>query len=273
MQTERDYPKVTAESRAYPARERLARIRDILSSGESASIKELAALLSVSEMTIRRDLDELERTGFVQRMHGAAMATDRLYFELDFYQRRQARRNQKRAIAEAAARLVQPGHRLFVDAGSTTLEFVLSIKDIPGIVIVTTSLAVAAALQHSDSAETIILGGTLQAGRPDLGGGFTEDMLDMFSVDMSFQGADGIDLDGWVYNENVASARVGRKMRERCKHAHILADSTKIGRTALMKFGNLRDGGSLITDDEIDPLHLQRFADQLGIHVVTAKAP
>lgn len=250
---------------------RLTRIREILSAGNPVSIKELAVALGVSDMTVRRDLDELERTGFAQRTHGAAIATDRLYFELNFYQRRQARRNQKRAIAEVAARLVQPGHRIFVDAGSTTLELVFCIKDVPNIVVVTTSLAVAAALQHSDSAETILLGGTLQPGRPDLGGGLTEDMLDMFSADLSFQGADGIDLDGWIYNENVASARVGKKMREKTNQPYILADSTKIDRTALMKFGNIREGGGLITDDEIDPKHLLRFTDGLGIDVKVAK--
>ncbi len=271
-ETEAEPSRTDGEARSPIAHERITRIREILGAGDPVSIKDLAATLNVSEMTVRRDLGELERTGFVQRMHGAAIATDRLYFEFNFQQRRQTRRNQKRAIAKAAARLVQPGHRMFVDAGTTTLEFILAIKDIPNILVVTTSLAVAAVLQYCESCETILLGGTLQPGRPDLGGGFTEDMLDMFSADLAFQGADGIDLDGWIYNENVASARVGRKMREKAKQAYILTDSTKIGKTALMRFGNLKDGAGLITDDEIDPQHVQRFTGLLGVDVKVAKA-
>ncbi len=250
--------------------ERLNRIRALLGGRESVSVGELAQSLDVSEMTIRRDVAELERAGFVQRIHGAVIATERLSFEINFHQRRMTRREQKQAIAATAARLVEPGSRLFVDAGSTTLRFVFCIKDIPNLVVVTTSLAVASALQYTESIETILLGGTLRRGRPDLGGGFTEDMLEMFSADFTFQGADGIDLEGYVYNSNVQSARVSQKMRQKAERSYILADSSKIGRTDLIRFGNLKHGSGLITDDEIKPAHLMAFRDFLDINVTIA---
>lgn len=250
--------------------ERMSQIRALLGARDSISIGELAQILSVSEMTIRRDVAELERAGFVQRTYGSVVATERLTFELDFAQRRRTRREQKRAIAAAAARLVEPGTHLFVDAGSTTLELVFCIRDIPNLVVITTSLAVAATLQYADSIETILLGGTLRRGLPDLGGGFTEDMLDLFSAEYAFQGADGIDLQGYVYNANVGSARVSRKMRQKANRAYILADSSKIGQTALIRFGNLKDGCGLITDDGIEPQHLQTFREFMGINVMLA---
>jgi DeoR/GlpR family transcriptional regulator of sugar metabolism len=147
---------------------------------------------------------------------------------------------------------------------------VFSIRDIPSLVVVTTSLAVAAALQYAESVETILLGGKLQHGRPDLGGGFTEEMLGLFSADFAFQGADGIDLEGYVYNCNVESARVSQKMRRQAERSYILCDSSKVGRTALFKFGNLKDGCGLITDNEIKPQHLQTFRELLGIDVTIA---
>ncbi len=250
--------------------ERMGQIRAMLSNRDSVSIAELAKNLSVSEMTIRRDVAELERAGFVQRMHGSVVATERLSFDLNFSQRRQNRRDQKRAIATLAARLVEPGSRLFVDAGSTTLEFVFCIRDIPNLVVITTSLAVAAALQYAESIETILLGGTLRRGRPDLSGGFTEDMLDLFSADFAFQGADGIDLDGYIYNASVETARISQKMCKKAVRSYTLSDSSKIGQSALIRFGNLKDSCGLITDSQIKPQHLQTFRDFLGIDVKIA---
>ena len=252
--------------------ERMRRIRELLGEADSLSVSELAKALSVSEMTVRRDVAELERAGFVQRTHGAVLATERLSFEMNFAQRRRTRREQKLAIAAAAARLVDAGSRVFVDAGTTTLEFVHCIRDVPNLVVVTTSLAVAAALQYAESVETILLGGRLQHGRPDLGGGFTEDMLELFSADFAFQGADGIDLEGYVYNANVDSARVSQKMRQRAQRSYILSDSSKIGQTALFRFGNLRDGCGLITDSGIEPQHLHAFRELHGIDVKIASA-
>lgn len=252
------------------ANERMAQIRALLGSRDSTSIAELAKSIGVSEMTVRRDVAELERAGFVQRRHGAVVATERLSFELNFFQRRQTHREQKRAIATVAARLIEPGSRLFIDAGSTTLEFVFCIRDIPNLVVVTTSLAVAAALQYAEAIETILLGGTLRRGRPDLSGGFTEDMLDLFSADYAIQGADGIDLEGYIYNANVETARASQKMRQKAARSYILADSSKIGQTELIRFGNLKDGCGLITDNDVKPQHLQAFREFLGIEVTIA---
>jgi DeoR family transcriptional regulator of aga operon/DeoR family fructose operon transcriptional repressor len=236
------------------------------------SVGELAKNLCVSEMTVRRDVAELEREGFVQRTHGAVFATERLSFELNFLQRRESHREQKRAIAEVAARLVKPGSRLFVDAGSTSLELVFCIRDIPNLVVVTPSLAVAAALQYAESAEVILLGGTLRRGRPELIGAFTEDIIELFAVDYAFQGADGIDLEGFLCSNSVESARISRKMRQKAKYAYTLADSSKIGESALIRYGNLKDGSGLITDDQIRPQHLKAFQEGLNVEVIIASS-
>ncbi len=253
-------------------KDRHGQIRQMLSENGSMSIGELAKTLAVSEMTIRRDVAELEREGFVQRTHGAVFATERLSFELNFLQRRESHREQKRAIAQVAAGMVKPGSRLFVDAGSTTLELVFCIRDIPNLVVVTPSLAVAAALQYAESMEVILLGGTLRRGRPELIGAFTEDIIELFTVDYAFQGADGIDLDGYVCSDSVESARISRRMRQKAKHAYTLTDSSKIGQGALIRYGNLKEGRALITDDQIQPQHLKALREGLNVTVIIASA-
>jgi DeoR/GlpR family transcriptional regulator of sugar metabolism len=230
---------------------RKARIREMLMKQELVSITDLAVMLKVSEMTIRRDLDELERGGEVRRTHGGAVASERMSFEFNFHQRRQTRQLQKMAIAAEAAKLIQPGQRLIIDNGTTTLELALALKDIENLTVITPSLAVASALQYSETIQTFLLGGLLRRGRPDLTGGLTEHTLDMFAADIAFQGADGIDREGWQYIEDVQLACVDQKICLRAQRTYILADSQKIGKTALIRSGHLKERAGLITDDEI----------------------
>jgi DeoR/GlpR family transcriptional regulator of sugar metabolism len=247
-------------------------IREVLKSRGEVDIGALALALAVSEMTVRRDLDRMERTGLARRTHGGAVLADRLAFELDFSGRRQTNRSAKRAIAAEAAKLVKAGDRLILDAGTTTLELACLLREIPDLTIITPSLAVASELQFAERIQTVLLGGVLRRGSPDLTGEVTEAVLDMFAVDMAFQGADGIGLDGMLYTADLRVARVDQKIRTRAARTFILADRSKIGQTALACHGRLQDVAGLITDSGITATHLAALR-ALGatITVVTAE--
>jgi DeoR/GlpR family transcriptional regulator of sugar metabolism len=236
--------------------QRDARLREVLRQRGEASIGEMASALGVSEMTLRRDLDRLERDGHVRRTHGGAVPAERLGFEFDFVARRQSNQRAKRAIAAEAFKLVKPGDRLLLDAGTTTLELACLLRRIPDLTVVTPSLAVASELQFSDGVQTILLGGVLRRGSPDLTGEVTEAVLDMLAVDTAFQGADGIGLDGTLYTADLGVARVDQKIRRRAARTYVLADSSKVGRTALACHGKLQEMAGWITDDGIAPEHL-----------------
>ena len=125
-------------------------------------------------------------------------------------------------------------------------------------------------LQFSDDIQTILLGGVLRRGSPDLTGGVTEHCLDLFAADIVFQGADGIGTDGALYTSDLRLARVDAKMRSRASRTYILADSSKIGRTALARNGSLHMVEALVTDDQIDKRVLREFRSQ-GINVIIAR--
>jgi DeoR/GlpR family transcriptional regulator of sugar metabolism len=234
-----------------PASARLTRIRSLLKEDRQVSIPDLAGRFAVSEMTIRRDLDKLARNGQVRRTHGGAMPAERMVFEFDFASRRQAHRLQKQAIAREALKLIQPAQRLILDTGTTTLELAYALKDFQDITVITPSLAVASVLQFSPQIETVLLGGIIRQGSPDLAGLVTEKNLEMFSADIAFQGADGIGLDGTLYTVDMRIVEVDRKIRQQAQRTFVLADSSKIGKTALMTNGLLREVEALITDDKI----------------------
>jgi DeoR/GlpR family transcriptional regulator of sugar metabolism len=233
------------------------------------SIDALAERLGVSEMTIRRDLDKLQADGQVRRVHGGAEPAERMIFEFDFVARRQANRQAKRSIAAAARSLIEPGQRIIIDTGTTTLELARLLRDAEDLTVLTPSLAVASELQFSQGVRTILLGGQIRRGTPDLTGMVAEAVLDMFAADWAFQGADGIDLDGAMYTADLQIAKVDQKIRQRAGRTAILADGSKIGRTALTRHGYLQQCFALYTDPSIHPDHRAALR-QIGAEVVIA---
>ena len=247
--------------------QRESAIGEILRNRREVSIPELAEMFGVSQMTVRRDLDKLEQAGRVRRTHGGAMPAERMVFEFDFVNRRQANRRAKRAIAREAVKLVQPGHRIVLDAGTTTLEVAYLLREHEDLTVVTPSLAVASQLQFSEGIQLVLLGGVVRKGSPDLTGSVTEAVLDMFAVDIAFQGADGIDVDGAVYTNDMRMSRVDEKIRKRAEDCYILADSSKIGKTALARCGFVQQVHGLITDEGIERMHLAQLT-KLGTNVI-----
>jgi len=252
-----------------PSAARQSQIRERFASGPGVSVSELAREFDVSEMTIRRDLAVLEGQSHIQRTHGGAFLSQRMMLEFDYRGRREVNRAAKAAIAAEARKLVQPGQRLILDTGTTTLEFAALLKDGKDLTVITPSLAVASELQHAAGVEVILLGGVIRRGSPDLTGPVTENCLELFSADFAFQGADGIGDDGAIYNSDLRLARVDKLMRRVARRSCLLADHTKIGTTALARNGTLADVDIFITDTGAPAAVLKRFA-RLGPKIVTA---
>ncbi|MCX6950609.1 MAG: DeoR/GlpR family DNA-binding transcription regulator [Verrucomicrobia bacterium] len=250
-----------------PSAARQAKIRDRFSEKPGVSIGELAQEFGVSEMTIRRDLAALEAKSHIQRTHGGAMLTERMMLEFDYRDRRAINRAAKCAIAAEARKRVQPGQRLILDTGTTTLELAALLKDGENLTVITPSLAVASELQHAAGVEVILLGGVIRRGSPDLTGPATEHCLELFAADIAFQGADAIGLDGSIYNSDLRLARVDQLMRRVATRSCVLADHTKIGHTALARSGTLADVDTFITNRGAPAEALKRFA-KLGTEVV-----
>jgi DeoR/GlpR family transcriptional regulator of sugar metabolism len=251
-----------------PSAARQARIRKCFAEQPGVSISHLARTFGVSGMTIRRDLAVLEGKAQIQRTHGGAMLTERMILEFDYREQRELNRPAKRAIAAKARELIEPGQRLILDTGTTTLELAALLKDGIDLTIVTPSLAVASELQHAPGVEVILLGGVIRRGSPDLTGPVTEHCLELFAADLAFQGADAIGADGSIYNSDLRLACVDKLMRRVAERSCVLADHTKIGGTALARSGSLADVDVFITDRGAPAALLKRFA-KLGVEVVT----
>lgn len=244
-------------------------IRKELTKSSAISISEMSELLGVSEMTIRRDLDHLQENADLRRTHGGAVVAERMMFEFNYQGRQKAKERQKRSIATAARKLVQPGDRIILDTGTTTFQLAMLLKDCDGCTIITPSLAVASELQFCENLNVVLLGGAIHRGSPDLTGPVTMHCLDLFATDWLFQGTEGIGSDGIVYNTDLQLAEVDRKMREKAARCCLLADCSKFGMTALVKTGSLSDYDLVITEKAVSSSAL-RLARKMAGKVILA---
>ena len=250
--------------------ERHRQIVELLNSRGACAVDVLAKEFSVSEMTIRRDLQSLVEDGRIARTHGGAAPVEQVMFEFEFLRRAQENRPSKDLIGRAAAALVEEGQSVILDSGTTTLAIARELQSRRRLTVITTSLPIAAVLQRGSRVEILLLGGFLRRESPDLEGPLTESNLETLRADIAFVGADGIDLSANAYNTSLNVGRLLTKAVKAASTVYVVADSSKLGRTALTKFGNLASWKGLITDRGATPEQLTALR-QAGANVIVAQ--
>ncbi len=219
-----------------------------LSSHDRASVGELSQALGVSEVTIRKDLDVLESQGLLLRVHGGAMASGRGRLELHFATREQQHREEKRRIAQAAAKLVQSGQRIFLDGSTTALQVARLLKDREDLTVVTNGLYIALELNFSAGVTTIVVGGTMRHRSSSLVGGLSADLLQRLRVDIGFFGARAVTADGLMEGD-LDEALLKQRMVQASAHTVGIVDSSKFGTTAFSVFALPHELDRIITDE------------------------
>jgi len=249
---------------------RRQRILQALAGREEVSAAALASRFHVTTMTIWRDLEVLERAKRITRTHGGALLSAPVVAAFAFQARQQCHLAEKAAIGRAAARQVKPGMTIILDTGTTTLEVARALGGIARLKVLTSSLAIASVLLANDALELVLLGGTVSPGSPDLSGALTEDNLAEFRADLAFVGADAMDQHG-LYTRNQGIARVSRAMIANAQRTLLVADSSKFGRTAFVRFAAWDAVDGWVTDDEL-PADARRWAKKTVRNVVQVPA-
>jgi len=249
--------------------ERQNYICELLATRGECSVEEISAKLKVSGMTVRREFQTLADSGKVVRTHGGAMMALRISFEFEFLQRARENEAAKQAIGRAAAAMVKDGQSVLLDSGTTPLAVAQHLRGRKGVRIITTSLPIASLLQYEQDIEITLLGGCLRAGSPDLAGALTETNLESIRADLAFIGTDGIDDTGCVYSESAEVARMLGKMAAAARHTYVVCDHTKLGQTALWRFGQLKDFAGVITDTAA-PSSILKSLSKAGAQIIKA---
>jgi DeoR/GlpR family transcriptional regulator of sugar metabolism len=235
----------------------------------SVSVKELSDQFNVSSMTIRRDLDALEKRGLVVRVHGGVIVPKD---PASLREEVRAAMNmvQKSNIAEAAARLVKDGQTIFIDAGTTTVELVKRLKDRRGLTIVTNSLKVLYTLAESPGINLIGLGGAVFGGAWSFVGPLAETAIRHFHSDLAFLGIASLSLEHGLTEVNYFEGDIKSLIIKQSQRVVLLADSSKFEKVSPHSVAPLSDIDVIITDNHL-PEELAAAYRKTGIELILAK--
>jgi DeoR/GlpR family transcriptional regulator of sugar metabolism len=217
-------------------------------------VSDLTALLDVSDMTIRRDLDRLARLGVLEKVHGGAILAGRSAVEPTFDAKRSREQVEKAAIAVAAAGLVRPGSAIALSAGTTTWSLARELLTIPDLTVVTNSVNVADVLHAEAAADgrTVLLTGGVRTPSNALVGPIADAAIRSLHVDLLFLGTYGMDPDAGLTTPNLVEAQTNRTFVSAARRVVLVADHTKWRTVGLAAFGTLADVDVLVTDEALD---------------------
>jgi DeoR/GlpR family transcriptional regulator of sugar metabolism len=253
------------------ASQRRSAIAQLVEREGAVRISELVERLGVSDMTIRRDIDRLSSDGLVERVHGGAMALGgtRRSEEPGFAAKSLLQQAEKRAIARAAAELVEPGSAVGISAGTTTIELARLLTPVPGLTVVTNSLPAAQLLHEAGGpGQTVILTGGVPTKSAALVGPVAVAALGALHVDLLFLGSHGVDATAGLTTPNLVEADTNRALIRAGLRLCVLADATKWGVVGLGTFARLDDVDVLITDSGLSSGARQAVGEHVGELVV-----
>jgi len=233
------------------ASDRHAQLIGLLKKRGYCSVVEMSQLLNVSPMTIRRDLHMLHEKQIAEVTHGGARFSASKRIEPDFDIRTHEHLAEKQAIGKLAVeRFIEEGDVVGIDSGSTTLEIVRNLPNIP-LTIVTHSLAAANIVAQNKRYSLIVLGGVLQHEANCLCGPQAIAALQTLYINKLFLSTSGLVAPDGLSCNNLADAEVKQALISSSRQTILCMDSSKVGRAYLARFATLNDIDTLITDNGI----------------------
>lgn len=231
----------------------------------AARVADLAELLAVSDMTVRRDLDALDEAGLVVKVHGGATApAEHTSDEPGFDAKSLRNTREKAAIARTAAGFVNTGSAIGISAGTTTWRLAAELAPIADLTVVTNSVRVAEVFNaHPRSDRTMILTGGVRTPSDALVGPISVAALGTMHVDQLFLGVHGMSERAGFSTPNMLEADTNRAFVAASGELIVLADHTKCGVTGLSTFARLTEADIIVTDDRIESRHRAVLEDSV----------
>src|ERR671930_2073265 len=242
----------------------------LLESRDSVQVSELAEAFAVSEVTVRSDLTALARQGLVARIRGGVRALQQGQSEVGFDLRLRLEVEGKRAVARAAAAIVQGGEAVALDASTTAYYLALELRAKRELVVVTNGLLVATALADAPGISVLVTGGMLRLSAMSLVGDLGTDVLRTTRINKGFLGARGLSLERGLMDLNPDEVRIKQEMADACEQVFGIFDGTKWQRSALLSFVDSDRVDAIVTDssaplDEVDAWRAR------GAHVIAVE--
>lgn len=249
--------------------QRRHRILGLLAEHGQVFVNDLVDTLGASKETVRRDLFRLEDRGLLRKVHGGAVraqAAAKAAFSL----RLSEQAHEKQLIAETAAGLFQRGDSLVLFSGTTTMALATVLARESGLTFVTSSVDIAANLWRGAGRNQVyLLGGEYHGEDFETIGPLTVEQIASYHVDHAVLAVGGIDAENGLSNYEVETASLARATMRQATSTTVLADSRKMGRTALAKVCDLVSVDRIVTDREPRP-ELRRAMEAAEVELIVA---
>ena len=251
-------------NRVSKSEQRKTKILHILLQGHLIPIKDLAAELDVSLMTIHRDLADLENNGAISRVRGAVSAEKSVLFESSYYYRSQKHIDEKRRLAKAAIKYITPGNAIVWDDSTTAFQAVEYIEEVAPVTVMTNGLDVINRLVETPEVDVIALGGIYHRGFKGFFGLQCEEAIRRHYVDVALMSTTTVE-GTTIYTQEEQVLRVKRAMMEIAQKTILLIDSSKFKFSALNRVADLSEFDHVLISADTDPETLQDLRTK-GVH-------
>lgn len=238
------------KGRTMAQKDRLDQIRQTIQQERKVMVSQLSRDLKVTEETIRRDLEKLEKSGFLTRIHGGAVLNaERVSENIDYPMRVLHNHQEKEIMGRLAASIIPDRATISTDASSTVMEAVRLLKDRPEITVLTNSVQIIREL--SQAPLTIVsTGGMVNKSTFSMQGKVVRKVLADYYVDIALISCKALQLGGGIFDSNEEEGELKKLMAERGQKIILLADHSKFDRVAFVKILELDALDILVTDRE-----------------------
>ncbi len=241
------------------ANQRREKIFELIQEDGSAKVVNLAKIFKVTEVTIRQDLEKLENDGLVIKEHGGAFLKDIKDQVQSFSLGHKENIDKKELIAKKSIEFIENGDSIILDSGSTTTEIAKHLKGFKNLTVITNALNIALLLGAEPGIELIVTGGEFKPPTLSLTGQKAADSFKGLNVQKLFLATAGISLKAGLTYPSISDLVVKKAMIEAADTTYLVADSTKIGKSAFASLGALSLIDYIITDNGIEEKHKEIF--------------
>ncbi|MBS4192002.1 DeoR/GlpR transcriptional regulator [Bacillus sp. FJAT-49705] len=250
------------------AHERHENIMENLRKNKIVKVSSITKMFGVSTETVRRDLEYLEKEGYLRRIRGGAVLDNVSSKEINFSLRETKNIEEKKEIAKIAAQFVTEGQSIALDVSTTNTEFAKELKSrFQRLTILTNSLIIANELSEMPHYTIMMPGGVIRNEELCLVGSMAEEFFEGFHIDTFFMSISGISLREGLTDYGLDKYQVKKKMLENSQSCIVLADSSKFDVSSLLKVCHFEKIERIISDSKLSEKILQKYNKE-GIEIV-----
>jgi len=249
------------------APERQKHILEQLSAEGAVWVSRLSAELCVTEETIRRDLEKLEKQEMLRRTHGGAVSLDESSFEMSLEKRKHLNADAKEKLAKEAVKYILPGDTVFLDASTTTFYMAKELKNLKDVTIVTNSIRIVAELAGTANLKVISVGGLVSANQSFVGTLATNYINENCYANKVFFSSRGTTPSGGILDSNEQEWAIKQAMINNADTKFYLCDKSKIGRVGFVKLADFSEIDYFISEKGFDE-KLRSMLEEAEVDVI-----